>query len=301
MTTKSPAKAILKQPSQPKPVASSDEATLKAAKNKRHLDIALQHAYLMQHQRDLSAQILRAIETLLDFPATSNPTSSEAKQFLDLVSLFQPLNFDELVEERRIDGKCGYPLCAKEPRSRSLGASAAWKLGNGKGDWCSESCRAKGLFVQSQLLQTPAWERVPGQQPPVVLHEKDRHLLPDVILPDKTSKVQRRVADHEELAMERGETTTSFRPNQVMTDFIVEKTPSTGRAHEASKVKFASSTAVEGYEPTITPKMDGRQADGDVDDEYDDFGSGVVAPEVLPLGDEDDEQQWKDMFEQMRK
>jgi hypothetical protein len=314
MNTRVPAKSILKQSSQPAQVELSDEAVLKAAQDKKHLNIALQHAYLMQHQRDLSSQILAAIETLLDFPATSIPTSDEAKQFVDLASHLQPLNVDELVEERQIDRKCGYALCAKEPRSRSLGEAAKWKLGEENAAFCSKLCKQKTKFVQAQLLETPAWERIPGQQPALVLHEADRHLLPDIEPRIEHHQVQQKVADRDELAMERGEAGTSFRPNQVMTDMIVEKTPSTGKARVASKVKFASATAVEGYEPKTKTKTkkSGKDAatnddddnddddSSDDDDAFDGLGSGVFAPEVLPLLNADEEQTWRDLAEHSR-
>lgn len=316
-TNKVPGKSILKQSAAPQPPQHDDvadesqaEAVAEAAKKKRHLDIAIKHALLIEHQKKTTDQILNHIELLLEFPAASEPSSKDASEFLQLVSIFQPSNFDELVEERRIDGKCGYPLCANEPRGHRLKDSESWKLKKGAGDWCSNECTRKGLFVKAQLCEVPAWERVPGQQAPIVLHEDDRHLMARARSEDdqaRAKKVKQRVDERSELAMERGEKATSFRPDQVMADFVIEKTPSTRQPPMASKVQFASATAIEGYEPTTSgtsaaavppvaevaaiinsanskaPVKDGHDSDDTEED------------------DDDEDQQWKDMFENMRK
>ena len=125
-TKKTPGKSILKQPSKTPQAAEAatsqaeDDAAKAeaeaAAQKKRHFDIAIKHALLIDHQRKTQDQVLNHIELLLDFPRSSQPTTQDAVQFLQLVAIFQPSNFDELVEERRIDRKCGYPLCVNEPR-----------------------------------------------------------------------------------------------------------------------------------------------------------------------------------------
>jgi hypothetical protein len=317
-TKKVPGKSILKQPTKtPEVIAEEDDASAKAsaeaaAQKKRHFDIAIKHALLIDHQRKTQDQVLNRIELLLDFPRASEPTTQDATQFLQLVSIFQPSNFGELVEERRIDGKCGYSLCANEPRGLHLRDSEAWKLKKGGADWCSNDCMRKGFYIKAQLGEVPAWERVPGQQAPIVLHEDDRHLAPTQTAESdeaKTRHVQKRVAERSELALERGEQAASLRPDQVMTDFIVEKTPSTMPLQTASKVKFASATAIEGYEPRndsssnnveVNPaaevaamlNMHSTTGKAPVKDAED---SDASEP------DDDEDQQFKDMFEQMRK
>ncbi|KAM0715058.1 hypothetical protein Q7P37_009523 [Cladosporium fusiforme] len=314
-TTKVPGKSILKQSVPPPPEQQDDEsqaeAEAEAAKKKRNFDIAIKHALLIEHQRKTSDQILNHVELLLDFPASSEPTVKDASNFLQLVSIFQPSNFDELVEERRIDGKCGYPLCANEPLGARLKDSESWKLKQGAGDWCSNECTRKGLFVKAQLCEVPAWERVPSQQAPVVLHEDDRHLMPQA-RPEseraQAEKIKQRVDERSELAMERGEKATSFRPDQVMADFIIEKTPSARQPPMASKVKFASATAIEGYEPTTTSGasttalppvaevaaiLNSANPKAPVKDEPD--------SDDTEEDDDDEDQQWKDMFENMKK
>lgn len=315
-TIKTPGKSILKQPSETPQAATSteDDDAAKAeaeaaAQKKRHFDIAIKHALLIDHQRKTQDQVLNHIELMLDFPRSSEPTTQDATQFLQLVSIFQPSNFDELVEERRIDRKCGYPLCSDEPRGLHLKDSETWKLKKGAADWCSNECMRKGFYIKAQLGEVPAWERVPGLQAPVVLHEDDRHLTPTLAADSdeaKTRHVQQRVAERTELAMERGEQTASLRPDQVMTDFIVEKMPSAKPPQTASKVKFASATAIEGYEPRID-----MSTTSDVHPAAEVAAMLNIPSATAPVKDaedsddtepeDDEDQQWKDMFDQMRK
>jgi hypothetical protein len=344
MATVKPQKSILKQPKTP--VATPDQETSQptdeetkslaeaAALKKRHLDIAIKHALLIEHQRKTSDQVLKHIELLLDFPPSSSPTPtpSDATSFLRLVEIFQPSNFDELVEERRIDARCAYPLCSNEPRGLRLKDSETWKLKKGAGNWCSDACARKGLFVKAQLGEVPAWERVPGQQAPIVLHEDDRHLVQGADGVDgeeddarvkqqqqQQQHVQQRVAERTELAMERGEKVASVRPDQVMTDFIVEKTLPMRPAQTASKVRFASATAIEGYEPktdlTATSANESLISDSialpavaeiaamlNIPGQNADAKKTQESDNESATEDEDDEdQQWKDMFENMKK
>lgn len=348
MAATKPTKSILKQPktptvatpSSPPPDQANDEelkaSAEAAAQKKRHLDIAIKHALLIEHQRKTSDQVLKHIEILLDFPPSAStsqtPTPSDATSFLRLVEIFQPSNFDELVEERRIDGRCAYPLCCNEPRGLRLKDSETWKLKKGAGDWCSDACARKGLFVKAQLGEVPAWERVPGQQASIVLHEDDRYLVQgaegadgeggdDVTAKQQRQQhVQQRVAERTELAMERGEKVASVRPDQVMTDFIVEKTLPVRLAQTAGKVKFASATAIEGYEPKTDLAAAGGANESPISDSISLPPVAEIATLLNPGGqkigvkkveesdnesadedDDDEDQQWKDMFENMRK
>lgn len=313
-TKKTPGKSILKQPTKTREQVDEDskaEAEA-AAQKKRHFDIAIKHALLIEHQKKTQDQVLKHIELLLDFPRSTQPTAQDATQCLQLVEIFQPSNFDELVEERRIDSKCGYPLCANEPRGLRLKESETWKLKKGAGDWCSNECARKGYFIKAQLGEVPAWERVPGQQAAIVLHEDDRHLTPTPnTMTDETNAqhVQQRMAERSELALERGEKAVSLRPDQVMANFIVEKTQSARSGPSAAKVKFGSALAIEGYEP----KIDTRSAsESNPAAEVAAMLNMPVqkAPPVIKAkddsdsteeDDDDEDQQWKDMFDQMRK
>lgn len=268
------AKSILKQPKKKVPSA-TDEQKEQLAKDRKNLNIALKHAHLIQHRKDVEAAILNSIIELVDYPAASSFTTKEAISFVSLVKAFQPSDYDSLIEERRIDGKCGYALCANPPRSKTMGQSSEWKLKKGMGDWCSDTCAKKGLLVKAQLSEIPAWERTaPEQQPEIRLHQDDEP-------PETESAVRRanraarvdawrqKVADHEELAMERGEQLDSSRPKQVMSETVVEKTP---RPFKPSDAEAAPGhyNSIEGYQPKSTGKarkQDSDDSDEDEDDE----------------------------------
>lgn len=305
MASATPEKSILKLPSRPKPEPVDNEAaTAQASKEKKNFDIALKHAYLIQHQKNIQAQILKNIERLLDFPSNASPTPADARDFLEQVAIFQPSDVDDLVEERRIDVKCGYPLCANKPRSYGLKDSEAWKLKKGAGDWCSNACARKALFVKTQLSEVPAWERVPGQQLEVRLHEDDRHLLPNAESQGDhgaTEKVQQRVLELDELALERGERAVSFRPGQVMTDEIVEKKTEPKQEQTASRVKFASATAVEGYEPG-TAASNKSSPTPLAPATIQPVGGGIAGEDSSSSSsdDGDEDEQWRDMFAHVR-
>lgn len=81
------------------------------------------------------------------------------------VRLFQPSDYDDLIEERNVNDLCGYALCAK-PR-RKTGSGGQWKI-TGSGEivkrrdlekWCSQQCAKRALYVKVQLNETAAWER----------------------------------------------------------------------------------------------------------------------------------------------
>lgn len=296
MATRVPAKSILKQtPPEPKPTL-SDEEKAKAERDRRNLGIALHHANRIQHQKDVQAQILSSIETLLDYPASKTPTAAESSKFASLVQPFQPSDFDSLVEERRIDRKCGYALCSNAPRAASLGASAAWKLkGKGAEDYCSNDCLRKALYVKSQLSEVPAWEREPGQQLQIVLADGDAASKMD----NAAHRLQGQASSKDELALERGETASSFKPGQVMTSKVVEKTTVVHKPAVISKPTSSSHTAIEGYEPTLEYEQQQLEtSQPDIDDMIADHASSDTR---APAADSDEREAWQDLFDNIDK
>jgi hypothetical protein len=296
MATRLPAKSILKQtPPASKPTL-SDEEKAKAERDRRNLSIALHHANRIQQQKDVQAQILSNIETLLDYPATENPTAAESSQFVSLVQPFQPSDFDSLVEERRINKKCGYALCSNAPRAASMGASAAWKLkGEGAEDYCSNDCLRKALYVKSQLSEVPAWEREPGQQPQIVLEGGDATCTAD----STAHHHQDRGTTKDELAHERGETASSFRPGQVMTSNVVEKATVVHKPGDTAKSTPSSHTAIEGYEPTMGFEQQHLETNQpDIDDMIVDRTSSHAN---APVADSDEREAWRDLFDNIDK
>lgn len=297
MATRLPAKSILKQePPDPKPTL-SDEQKAQAERNCRNMSIALHHATRIQHQKDTQAQILANIETLLDYPIVSAPTTSDAS-FVALVHPFQPSDFDSLVEERRIDGKCGYALCPNAPRSVTMGSSAAWKLkGQGAEDYCSNNCLRKALYVKSQLSEVPAWEREPEQQPHIVLQDGDAS-SPSATAGASRNGNRELSARNGELALERGEAVSSFRPGEVMTSDVVEKATVSHKPSVAVNHSGASHTAIEGYEPTSNFTQDYESGRAELLD-VDDFVANDATPPADrdPSADKDEREAWRHLFE----
>jgi len=280
MATSDPVLKSILRPQKPRKKVPeiSEEQKAQAEKDKRNLEIAVAHANLIQHQKNVEGQILNAITALIDYPAQNAFTTQEALTFTALVKAFQPSDYDSLIEERRIDGKCGYTLCANQPRSITMGGSAAWKLKKGAKDWCSDSCAKKALFIKTQLSEVPAWERARDQQPDVQLHEDDLPKDSEAVVrrAKRAARVdawRQKVADDEDLAQERGEKATSFKPNQVMTSLIVEKRKTAPPKAPELDEEFASPyDLIEGYQPRPLSEMKGngkKKADDSDEDDSD--------------------------------
>ncbi|KAM3499491.1 hypothetical protein MY10362_007247 [Beauveria mimosiformis] len=147
-----------------------DSAAAQRAADPR--EIAMQHARVVQHRKDLEAEILDSLILLSEYPlvrgpsySASRPASSDAAGFQTLVRLFQPSDYDDLVEERHVNGLCGYTLCARP--HRDTGPGGEWTITRGghivkRRDverWCSQACARRALYVKVQLSETAAWER----------------------------------------------------------------------------------------------------------------------------------------------
>ncbi|KLJ06880.1 hypothetical protein EMPG_17634 [Blastomyces silverae] len=154
----------------------------KPAPDPRHLAIALHHAHQIQARKDTEALILARIEELLSFPSSpiaqaSSPLPADVKAFKEALIPFQPADYDNLILERNIDGRCGYVLCANEHRKEDPRAKfrIVWgKKGSGPGGrgkemrvvpkeqiekWCSDECAERAMYIRVQLIEQPAWER----------------------------------------------------------------------------------------------------------------------------------------------
>ncbi|KAL2363641.1 hypothetical protein RJZ56_003422 [Blastomyces dermatitidis] len=154
----------------------------KPAPDPRHLAIALHHAHQIQARKDTEALILARIEELLSFPSSpiaqaSSPLPADVQAFKEALIPFQPSDYDNLILERNIDGRCGYVLCANEHRKEDPRAKfrIVWgKKGSGPGGrgkemkvvpkeqiekWCSDECAERAMYIRVQLIDQPAWER----------------------------------------------------------------------------------------------------------------------------------------------
>jgi RNA polymerase II-associated protein 2 len=168
MATAKQPKSILKKASYPATTSSKED---------RDREVALYHANLIQQRKDIELNILFSTETLIDYPLAkapydaSNPSPADAREFKKLLRPFQPTDYDELIQERNINEKCGYTLCSN-PRVKDGGGGKYRIIGaNGKAKdfkvvekeelekWCSEACAKRALYVRVQLSESPAWER----------------------------------------------------------------------------------------------------------------------------------------------
>ncbi|KAE8380710.1 Rtr1/RPAP2 family-domain-containing protein [Aspergillus bertholletiae] len=148
----------------------------------RHLAIALHHAHRIQAQKDTESLILDRILELVTFPSSpsadpASPSPEDALAFKSALIPFQPADYDNLIQERNIEGLCGYGLCPHEHRkddSRGTyritwGAKGSGPGGRGRDMnivpreklemWCSDECAERALYIRVQLAEEPVWER----------------------------------------------------------------------------------------------------------------------------------------------
>ncbi len=147
-----------------------DSAAAQRAADPR--EIALQHAKVLQHRKDLEAEILDSLILLSEYPlvrgpsqTASRPAATDVTAFKRHIRLFQPSDYDDLIIERHVNGLCGYTLCARP--HRDYGPGGEWKITSGGHivkrkeleQWCSQACARRALYVKVQLHETAAWER----------------------------------------------------------------------------------------------------------------------------------------------
>lgn len=210
------------QDGQPKGILKKSSALPEEPKGAR--EIAIHHATLLEHRKELENQILDNLILLAEYPLireapfdSSNPAPSDIADFKANVRLFQPSDYDDLIEERNVNELCGYTLCAKT--RRQTGSGGEWKLtGNGEivkrkelEKWCSQQCARRALFVKVQLNETAAWERAGIPDIQIDLLDEDRsaeteadrttRLLGELKLEDQRQAARESAA----LAIERGD------------------------------------------------------------------------------------------------
>ncbi|BCR87575.1 Rtr1/RPAP2 family protein phosphatase [Aspergillus chevalieri] len=148
----------------------------------RHMAIALHHAHRIQAQKDTESLILDRILDLVAFPHSptadpSSPSPEDARLFKNALFPFQPTDYDNLIQERNIEGLCGYGLCPREHRREEGGGMFRIRYGakgsgpGGRGRemnivpkeklemWCSDECAERAMYIRVQLAQEPVWER----------------------------------------------------------------------------------------------------------------------------------------------
>jgi RNA polymerase II-associated protein 2 len=147
--------------------------TAKTKEQERHLATALHHAHLLQQQKDLQKLIYENALELIELPSSpdadpADPTHEDAEKFKRLISIFQPSDYDELLEERNACKTCAYVLCPRpRPKPQHEGK---FKLvyskdhltiaeNTGKDLFCSDACARRALYVKIQLSDDSRAER----------------------------------------------------------------------------------------------------------------------------------------------
>lgn len=216
------------------------------AREKRNRELALHHADLIQRRKDAENEIFDSLVLLLDYPTSStssalHPLPADVVEFQNRMPPFTTDDYDDLLKERALADKCAYIFCPNEPtKDRSTTRDYNRILRDGKGGvkvvkrselemWCSPACAKRALYIKVQLNETPVWERADGLNGRIeLLREDDDELLSSkmrsVALSDSRSDAEKMTEAMEELALERGEKTTSIVPRLVMDGSLVERT-----------------------------------------------------------------------------
>lgn len=238
-------KSILKKIREPI-TSPSTKIVPKSDAERQRLGVAVEHARLIQEQKAIMRANLDAVEELSLYPASSSPSEAETSTFLSRMLSFQPSDYDALIEERHVNGLCGYTLCANSPRKQTV--VRPWLQTKGAENWCSDDCAKRALYVKAQLGETPAWERRAGATTPIVLYGAKS--LP--VRGKSQVKEEQTTADLRELESERvGGKVSEVKMDKVLkADILENKTASS--AMPPAQVTFAGSDVhdlIEGYQP----------------------------------------------------
>lgn len=282
--------------------------------NPRHLAIALQHANQIQAQKDAQALILDRILELIEFPSSESadaarPSTQDAAALKSALVPFQPADFDNLILERNIEGRCGYALCPREHRKEDSNAKFRILWGpkgsgdNGRGRemkvvpreklemWCSDQCAERALYLRVQLAEEPVWERraVDARTKPLELLEEARQAKKEpkkaveredaglaakmkrLTVRDETSSAATS-ENAKQLALERGDTGPTFRKQGRVNVNVREKDVDLhGDIPAAPVARPGDSTggSIEGYVPQKTHEQLRNSRDHDVPDKDD--------------------------------
>jgi hypothetical protein len=258
----------------------------------------LHHAQIIEQQKQTETEIIDSILELIDFPTSptadpQRPSVADALRFQECMIPFQPNDYDDLIEERNINDKCGYVLC---PRPKKKAPSRALKqfieTSNGVEIvdrkrlevWCSEDCARRALYVKVQLNEEPAWLRQGGVVAPIELlvENAEEHRL-ELPLRPKESEKPPADSDADEvasawaalddarlnLAMERGEKADGpSKTNESLITPTIKENVGSAPPVAPSQDVTDSHMAIEGHVPRATGIR--KEKEGDDEDEEDD-------------------------------
>jgi len=294
-----PAPAVSKSASASTSTSTSSKPAISPEEARR---IAIHHATLIHQRRDLEDIISDSIIELSKLPlyhnsrqpaagspaqpshTASDPHPADASTFTSHVRLFQPTDYDDLIEERNILGKCGYVLCPKPKTKVSQGGD--WKIvGYGTKDfnivpkaeiekWCGTKCARRAMYIKVQLNESAAWERagIPSIQIELLEEEETaQQKAQRKAAEDPADKIARELAavkldadqrakkQAQDLALERGDADEAkaarrdievrIREKKVMMEVKEPIMTSDGGTDNAHMI-------LEGYKPKFDPKSE---------------------------------------------
>ena len=200
------------------------------SRDERIREAAIHHANLLQERKDTEMLILESLEKLIDYPTqessdAAHPAAEDITNLKLMLIPFQPSDYDDLIEERNINRRCGYVLCPNPNKLQGSNAKFGFINSDGKGRkivhrkvlerWCSPECGKRALYLKVQLAEEPAWERIGGVGGNFVLFDERpdaagqtdtaSHIAESLGKLDLRDDEEKLVAAMKELAVERGD------------------------------------------------------------------------------------------------
>ncbi|KAI1744125.1 Rtr1/RPAP2 family-domain-containing protein [Xylaria scruposa] len=273
-----------KQTSKPKGILKNKGAPTPSSTGQNAPDpreVAIKHARIIHSRREIEDQISDSMIELSKFPTSrdtshdaSNPAPADAESFKNFVRLYQPGDYDDLIEERNANGLCGYTLCPN-PRSRVSGGGTFKLVNYGRKDfnivpsrelekWCSQECAKRAMYVKVQLNETAAWERAGIPSIQIELFEEqsistvgDTTDLPAKDAENMRIEAQKKTAQNaRDLALERGDTVENGKPTKRSIKLAIREKPVKAPAAPSLGPNSQGHLVTEGYRTTFDPKSE---------------------------------------------
>ncbi|KAI0525893.1 Rtr1/RPAP2 family-domain-containing protein [Xylaria bambusicola] len=267
-----------------------NKGSVSSASTERHApnprEVAVKHAHIIHSRRQIEDQIADSIIELSKFPTTRdsfydapNPAPADAETFKNQVRLYQPSDYDDLIEERNANGLCGYTLCPNL-RSRVTGGGTFKILNYGRRDfniipsrelekWCSQLCAKRAMYVKVQLNETAAWERAGIASIHIELYEEDTSST----VSDATTQLQKDVENMkiealeksaqnaQSLALERGDAIENGKTSKRSVKLTIREKPAKAPTAPSLDLDSQAHLVMEGYKTTFDPKSDAVNQD----------------------------------------
>ena len=253
--------------------------TPQLSQEERNRQLALQHANLIQQRKDVELEILGYLEALIDTPSTgtsdpASPSSADRSLIEEALNVFQPSDFDALVQERNINHLCGYPFCPKPNRQQNTSATFRILQNSSRGgnalkvvqtkdlqQWCSDDCGRRALWLKVQLAEEPAWERRDARRRSFMLLDEKAKIGGESVDQALSVSMEGLGFDQdgsldqamEDLSLERGDKASSLRPTRGIRVNVREKPIGLGQA--AAPNDTDAHESIEGYTPKATKDL----------------------------------------------